>query len=59
MHWKNLDGLKEELAFLKSIGMKAKFAIHPTQVDVINSSLRPSPEEVAYYTKLVGEFEKA
>lgn len=30
VHWKNLDGLKEELAYLKSIGMKAKFAIHPT-----------------------------
>lgn len=29
VHWKNLEGLKEELAYLKSIGMKAKFAIHP------------------------------
>lgn len=29
VHYKNLDGLKTELAFLKSIGMKAKFAIHP------------------------------
>lgn len=31
VHFKNLEGLKEELAFLKSIGMKAKFAIHPVR----------------------------
>ena len=59
VHWKNLDGLKDELVYLKSIGMKAKFAIHPTQVDVINSALRPSSEEIKYYTKMVSEFEKA
>ena len=59
VQWKNLDGLKDELAYLKSIGMKAKFAIHPTQVDVINSALRPSSEEIKYYTKMVSEFEKA
>ena len=59
VHYKNLDGLKEELAFLKSIGMKAKFAIHPTQVDVINTVLRPSANEVEYYSRLVAAFEKA
>jgi citrate lyase subunit beta/citryl-CoA lyase len=29
VHFKNIDGLKKELEYLKSIGMKAKFAIHP------------------------------
>lgn len=29
VHYKNIDGLKNELDYLKSIGMKAKFAIHP------------------------------
>ena len=28
--FKDIDGLREELVYLKSIGMKAKFAIHPT-----------------------------
>ena len=32
VHFKNLPGLKEELLFLKSIGMKAKFAIHPVRI---------------------------
>jgi citrate lyase subunit beta / citryl-CoA lyase len=59
VHWKNLDGLKNELGYLKSIGMKAKFAIHPTQVEVINTALKPSQQEVEYYTRLVSEFEKA
>jgi len=30
VHFKNQEGLKEELKYLKSIGIKAKFAIHPT-----------------------------
>lgn len=29
IHFKNPDILKKELVYLKSIGMKAKFAIHP------------------------------
>jgi citrate lyase beta subunit len=28
-------------------------------VEVINGALRPSNEEITYYTKLVAEFEKA
>lgn len=36
IHYKNMEGLRKELEYIKSIGMKAKFAIHPTQVDMIN-----------------------
>ena len=36
VHYKNPEGLRQELKYLKSIGMKAKFAIHPTQVPIIN-----------------------
>ena len=28
--FKNPEGLKQELSYLKSIGMKGKFAIHPS-----------------------------
>lgn len=31
VHFKNPQGLKEELKYLKSIGIKAKFAIHPVR----------------------------
>lgn len=37
--------------------MKAKFAIHPTQIDLINEVLSPTPEEVVYYTEMVEQFE--
>ena len=39
--------------------MKAKFAIHPTQVDVINASFSPSQAEIEYYSRMVADFEKA
>ena len=39
--------------------MKAKFAIHPTQIDPINSTFGVSKEEFEYYSKMVQLFEKA
>ena len=46
---KDPAGLSKELEYLKDIGMKAKFAIHPSQVDVINQAFCPNQEEVKYY----------
>ena len=59
VHFKNPDGLKEELAYLKTIGIKAKFAIHPLQIDIINSSFMPTQEEIEYAQGLVQAFEVA
>ena len=59
VQFKNPEGLKIELEYLKSIGIKAKFAIHPLQVDIINESFQPAEAEVQYAIKLVEEFEKA
>ena len=39
--------------------MKAKFAIHPTQIDQINATFSPSDEEIEYYSRMVELFEKA
>jgi citrate lyase subunit beta / citryl-CoA lyase len=39
--------------------MKAKLAIHPTQVDIINTAFTPSSSEVDYYSRMVAEFERA
>ena len=33
--------------------MKAKFAIHPTQVDIINEAFCPTKSEVEYYSEMV------
>lgn len=59
MQFKNPEGLQEQLDYLKSIGMKAKFAIHPTQIDQINATFSPSDEEIDYYSRMVTDFEKA
>ena len=37
--------------------MKAKFAIHPTQIDLINEVLNPSTEEIEYYKRMVDAFD--
>ena len=49
VRFKDILGLQKELVYLKSIGMKAKFAIHPTQVPVINAAFTLSPEAAHYY----------
>lgn len=37
VHFKDMEGLKKELMYLKSIGMKAKFAIHPVFIFILES----------------------
>ena len=37
VQFKNIEGLKHELQYLKSIGMKAKFAIHPVRYKIIRN----------------------
>lgn len=59
VQFKNPEGLQQQLDYLKSIGMKAKFAIHPTQIDQINATFSPSAEEVDYYSRMVEQFERA
>eukprot|EP00349_Pseudokeronopsis_sp_Brazil_P009642 CAMPEP_0202968918 /NCGR_PEP_ID=MMETSP1396-20130829/14438_1 /ASSEMBLY_ACC=CAM_ASM_000872 /TAXON_ID= /ORGANISM="Pseudokeronopsis sp., Strain Brazil" /LENGTH=61 /DNA_ID=CAMNT_0049695829 /DNA_START=420 /DNA_END=605 /DNA_ORIENTATION=+ len=46
VNFKNLEALKEELAYLKRIGMKGKFAIHPSNIDPINEAFGISEEQV-------------
>lgn len=58
VNFKNMVGFKEELTYLKSIGIKGKLAIHPTQIDPINEAFAPSKEELEYYKKMVECFER-
>lgn len=59
VHFKNPEGLKEELEYLKGIGMKAKFAIHPLQIDIINAAFKPTESEIQFAKGLVEAFEAA
>jgi len=44
--YKNSQGLKEELNKIKSMGFSSKLAIHPDQIEIINSSFTPTDEEI-------------
>jgi citrate lyase beta subunit len=59
LYYKNPDGLKTELAMLRQFGFKGKFAIHPSQVSIINDAFKPLKEEIDYSKALVDEFNKA
>lgn len=53
------EGLRRDIQLGKSLGYKGKFAIHPSQVQVINEMFSPSPEEVEYARRVVAAFEDA
>ena len=59
VNYQDKEGLHNSLEYLKKIGFKAKFALHPEQVDIINHAFVPSQEDVEYYQAMVEAFMKA
>ena len=59
IHIKDQEGLRKELEVLKQFGFKGKFAIHPTQIEIIKEAFAISPKELDYSKRLVAEFEQA
>jgi citrate lyase subunit beta / citryl-CoA lyase len=55
--YKDLDGLRSSCIASRREGFTGCFAIHPTQVDVINEMFSPSDEEIAYARRIVAAFE--
>lgn len=53
---KDLDGLAVEAAAAKRDGFRAKMAIHPSQIDIINHAFSPTIEEKAWATAVVEAF---
>lgn len=56
---KNDEGLKVDASFAKSLGMNAKVAIHPNQIDLINQIFSPSLEEIEHAQKIMTAYETA
>ena len=56
--FQDLDGLREECAQGRALGMDGKTVIHPTQIAVANEVFGPSAEEVAAAAKIVEVFER-
>ncbi len=53
------EGLQHNALASKKIGFKGKFAIHPSQLDVINATFSPSPADIDYARRVVTAFEEA
>lgn len=49
----NHEGLLKDTKFAKQLGMKAKSAIHPNQLDTINTVFSPNNSEIAWAQEIV------
>jgi citrate lyase subunit beta/citryl-CoA lyase len=51
--------LLKECKSVKSIGYKGKFAIHPSQIEIINQVFGITEQEIEYASRVVEAYEKA
>ncbi len=56
---RDLRGLTRSSRLAKQLGFQGKMAIHPTQVEPINTAFSPSAGEMAYARRVVAAFEAA
>ena len=57
--FKDEKGLIRETTFVRNLGYRGKFVIHPSQVDVVNNIFRPTEEEVAHARRVITAFDEA
>ena len=48
-----VDALRRDVQVARKMGYSGKFAIHPSQIDVINEIFSPSEDEVGYARQVV------
>ena len=53
------DGLRKDAGTARQMGYTGKFAIHPAQIDIINETFSPNPDDVAYARRVVAAWEEA
>ena len=53
------DGLRADAKRSRQMGYTGKFAIHPAQLDIINETFSPSPDEVTYARRIMEAWELA
>jgi len=51
--FRDSEGLLREANQVKQLGFKGKFAIHPAQIEILNSVFRPSPSEIDYARRVI------
>eukprot|EP00743_Colponemidia_sp_Colp-15_P005970 GILK01006416.1.p1 GENE.GILK01006416.1~~GILK01006416.1.p1 ORF type:complete len:315 (+),score=48.10 GILK01006416.1:45-947(+) len=59
VNFKDPESLRRACATVKRMGYTGKFAIHPSQVEVINGSFSPSAHDIKRARQIVDAWEKA
>ena len=59
VRYRDHEGLRTEIELDLKLGYVGKFAIHPGQLDIINSMFSPGADEVAYARRVVEAWEQA
>jgi citrate lyase subunit beta / citryl-CoA lyase len=55
----DIEGLKKEAQYARSIGFKGKYLIHPEQAIPVNAAFSPTQEELAAAHRIVEAFDEA
>ena len=53
------DALRADAKRARQMGYTGKFAIHPSQLDIINETFSPSTEEIAYARQVTEAWKQA
>lgn len=59
VNFRDAEGLEREVRSALPLGFKAKFAIHPAQLETINTLFSPSEEELEYARRVIVAFAEA
>ncbi len=54
----DLEGLREDVSMARNLGFDGKTAIHPRQIDTINSFFTPSKKEINYALRVLAAVEE-
>ena len=49
----DMEGLKKDVNYVKGLGMNAKSAIHPNQIEAINKAFTPTQKEIDYAIRVL------
>jgi citrate lyase subunit beta/citryl-CoA lyase len=53
------EGLRRDALIARRLGFGGKFAIHPSQIDIINDAFAPSEAQIEHARRIVAAFEEA
>ncbi len=53
------EGFIMDTKLSKQLGFKGKLLIHPEQIEPVNEIFSPSPNEIAYYKRVIETFKEA